>query len=289
MHPEELERAADIITNADALLVAAGAGMGVDSGLPDFRGDAGFWAAYPPYRKLDLTLSEIADPELFERDPELVWGFYGHRRNLYRTTAPHRGFAILRRFGQRVPSGVFVYTSNIDGAFQKAGFDDERIVECHGSIDFNQCVRACGIGIFPAGPETIEIDETSMRARTPLPTCPNCGAMARPNMVMIGDWNWEGERTARQSQRMAAWLASLVGARVVAIECGAGTAIPAVRLFCERNVGPQSLRPSGTLIRINPLDPQVPPGQLGFAGGALAVLEALDEVVYARAHELDDR
>lgn len=101
------------------------------------------------------------------------------------------------------------------------------------------------MGIFPAGPETIEIDETSMRAVDPLPTCPNCGSLARPNMVMFGDWSWEGERTARQSQRMAAWLASLEGARVVAIECGAGTAIPAVRLFCERNVGTHSLRPNG--------------------------------------------
>jgi NAD-dependent SIR2 family protein deacetylase len=274
---DDLARAAEILAGAEALLIAAGAGMGVDSGLPDFRGDAGFWKAYPPYHKLGLALVDIANPELFERDPQLVWGFYGHRRNLYRATAPHRGFELLRRFGQRMPGGAFVYTSNIDGHFQKAGFDDEHIVECHGTIDFNQCMRACGVGIFPAGPETIQIDEASMRAVGPLPTCPNCGALARPNMVMIGDWGWEGERTARQSQRMAAWLSSLEGARVVAIECGAGTAIPAVRLFCERNVGAQSLRPSGTLIRINPLEPQVPTGHLGFAGGALEVLELIDE------------
>jgi NAD-dependent SIR2 family protein deacetylase len=278
---EDLQRAAEIIASADALLVAAGAGMGVDSGLPDFRGDAGFWKAYPPYRELGISLIDIANPELFERDPQFAWGFYGHRRNLYRATAPHRGFTLLRDFGQRVSGGVFVYTSNIDGHFQKAGFDPERIVECHGTIDFNQCMRACGVGIFPAGPETIEIDETSMRAVGPLPTCPNCGALARPNMVMFGDWNWESERTAGQSQRMSAWLASLEGARVVVIECGAGTAIPAVRLFCERNVGAQSLRPEGTLIRINPAEPQVPAGHLGFAGGALQVLEAIDEYMHA--------
>jgi NAD-dependent SIR2 family protein deacetylase len=280
--PEALERAAELIADADALLVAAGAGMGVDSGLPDFRGDAGFWAAYPPYRKLGLTLIDIANHELFERDPHLVWGFYGHRRNLYRATAPHRGFALLRGFAERVPGGVFVYTSNVDGHFQKAGFDDERIVECHGALDFNQCMRACGVGVFPAGPETVEIDETCMRALDPLPTCPHCGALARPNIVLFGDWKWAGERTDAQSQRLSEWLAALEGARVVAIECGAGTAIPAVRLFCERKVGAQSLRPRGTLIRINPLEPQVPPGHLGFAGGALAVLEAIDARVHTR-------
>jgi hypothetical protein len=94
-----------------------------------------------------------------------------------------RGLARGRRcwHGRR-----FRATSNIDGHFQKAGFDDEHIVECHGTIDFN--------------------------------------------------------------------LSSLEGARVVAIECG--------------------LRPSGTLIRINPLEPQIPPGHLGFAGGALELIDA---------------
>jgi NAD-dependent SIR2 family protein deacetylase len=53
-------------------------------------------------------------------DPELAWGFYGHRLELYRRTTPHRGFGILRRLAER--SGrFFVFTSNVDGHFQRAG------------------------------------------------------------------------------------------------------------------------------------------------------------------------
>lgn len=47
--------------------------MGVDSGLPDFRGPEGFWRAYPPYRELGLRFAEIADPVHFAVDPELAW------------------------------------------------------------------------------------------------------------------------------------------------------------------------------------------------------------------------
>ena len=84
--------AARAIAAVDALLITAGAGMGVDSGLPDFRGDEGFWNAYPPYRQLGLSFINVANPRWFDDDPHLAWGFYGHRVNLYRATHPHPGF-----------------------------------------------------------------------------------------------------------------------------------------------------------------------------------------------------
>jgi NAD-dependent SIR2 family protein deacetylase len=90
-----LRRAAGAVAAADALLFGAGAGMGVDSGLPDFRGDKGFWRAYPPYEKLGLSFAALASPRWFRSDPELAWGFYGHRLNIYRATLPHDGFGIL--------------------------------------------------------------------------------------------------------------------------------------------------------------------------------------------------
>jgi NAD-dependent SIR2 family protein deacetylase len=70
---------ADALESADALVIAAGAGMGVDSGLPDFRGGAGFWQAYPPFAKLGLRFEQLAYPRWFRDDPALAWGFYGHR------------------------------------------------------------------------------------------------------------------------------------------------------------------------------------------------------------------
>src|SRR5205807_8052746 len=90
-----IRAAADAVRGADALLITAGAGMGVDSGLPDFRGPEGFWKAYPPYRELGLRFQQLANPQHFAVDPHLAWGFYGHRLNLYRSAKPHDGYRIL--------------------------------------------------------------------------------------------------------------------------------------------------------------------------------------------------
>src|SRR3954451_8848080 len=127
-----LQRSAQVIERADSLLIGAGAGMGVDSGLPDFRGNQGFWNAYPPYAKLGLDFAAMANPEWFATDPPFAWGFYGHRMNLYRQARPHEGFAVLRRWAGRMHGSAFVVTSNVDGHFQRAGFDPERILEVHG-------------------------------------------------------------------------------------------------------------------------------------------------------------
>src|SRR5256885_11999890 len=122
--------------------------MGVDSGLPDFRGDEGFWRAYPPYQRLGLRFVELADPVHFAEDPELAWGFYGHRLALYRDTKPHNGFAILKRWAETVPARVF--TSNVDGQFQRAGFAGEHVAEVHGSIHHLQWQKPCGDRILAA-------------------------------------------------------------------------------------------------------------------------------------------
>src|SRR5438105_14278934 len=127
MDQATVRRAAEAVAAAEALVIAAGAGMGVDSGLPDFRGDHGFWRAYPPYEKLGLRFTDMANPGWFERDPALAWGFYGHRLNLYRARQPHAGFGILRAWAGRMRLGAFAFTSNVDGHFQRAGFDPEHV------------------------------------------------------------------------------------------------------------------------------------------------------------------
>jgi NAD-dependent SIR2 family protein deacetylase len=274
---DAIRAAADVIVGAEALLVCAGAGMGVDSGLPDFRGSEGFWNTYPPYRKLGLDFYALANPEWFATDPELAWGFYGHRLNLYRRTAPHRGFALLRQWAAAKPGGYFVFTSNVDGHFQKAGFAEERVHECHGSIHHRQCACGCSGPVWPVGETTVVVDEATMRARPPLPDCPFCGRLARPNVLMFGDWNWQPQRSQEQALRLRDWLAAIEGKRLAVVECGAGTAVPSVRRFCE-----QMLARAGTrLVRINAREPDVPPGQVGLAGGALAMLAAIAALIPA--------
>jgi NAD-dependent SIR2 family protein deacetylase len=74
----EIKKIAQMVLEADAILIGAGAGMGVDSGLPDFRGNQGFWRAYPPLANLGLEFEDMANPRWFMEDPTLAWGFYGH-------------------------------------------------------------------------------------------------------------------------------------------------------------------------------------------------------------------
>ncbi|MEZ4293841.1 MAG: Sir2 family NAD-dependent protein deacetylase [Polyangiaceae bacterium] len=268
------QRAASAVAGAGALLITAGAGMGVDSGMPDFRGPEGFWRAYPPYRALGLRFEQMANPRWFDKDPRLAWGFYGHRLTLYRKIAPHAGFAVLRRFASRLPHGAFVYTSNVDCHFQRAGFPPDRLVECHGTFEYFQCVSSCGVAPFPSEDFRIDVDPETFRARGPLPACPRCRGLARPNILMFGDFAWESSRADDQESRMHGWLAKVRAdnAPLVVIEAGAGTAIPTVRRMGER----LTQTAGATLIRINVREPEVPTGHIGIAQGALAALTAIE-------------
>jgi len=270
-----LERAATRIAEAEALLVTAGAGMGVDSGLPDFRGDQGFWKAYPPFAKLGLRFVEMSRPSWFRDDPAVAWGFFGHRLHLYRSTPPHDGFAILRRWADRMQHGGFVYTSNVDGAFQKAGFADDRICEVHGSIHFLQCVRPCSVAIWPTGDTRIEVDPETIRASGELPKCVHCGGLARPNILMFYDGAWVLDRSDAQEERLRSWLGTAARARLVVLEFGAGLAVPTVRMLSEQ----VARFPNATLVRVNPREADVPAGQLGVPMGALEFLRGVEAIL----------
>ncbi len=272
-------RAAEAISAAGALLVTAGAGMGVDSGMPDFRGPEGFWRAYPAYRALGLRFEEMANPRWFAEDPRLAWGFYGHRMTLYRRTAPHGGFAVLRRWAESKAHGPFVFTSNVDCHFQRSGFPPDRLVECHGTLEYFQCTERCGAGLFSSAGVTVDVDPDTFRAVGDLPSCPKCGSLARPNILMFGDWGWDSSLTEQQEIRRMDWLAAVrtSGARLVVIELGAGTGVPTVRMTGER----MASSPGTTLIRINVREPEVPAGHVGIAQGALAALTAIDGLLSA--------
>lgn len=227
-----LRQASSFITQADGLLICAGAGMGVDSGLPDFRGPEGFWRAYPALKNTGLRFEEMAMPDHFHRQAELAWGFYGHRLGLYRQTQPHAGFHILKRIAASLHHGAFVFTSNVDGQFQQAGFHEQQILECHGSVHYLQCLATCGEPIWPADSFIPEVDAQRCLLLNSPPLCPQCGALARPNVLMFNDWDWLEERSEQQHRNLQQWLGHCE--RPVIIELGAGTAVPTVRYFSER-------------------------------------------------------
>ena len=189
------------------------------------------------------------------------------RLALYRRTVPHEGFALLRRWAASTTHGAFVFTSNVDGQFQRAGIAEERIAEVHGSLHHLQCLEACCDALWRADGFEPVVDESECRIRSPLPRCPRCGALARPNVMMFGDADWIGARSEDQQAKLRNWLG--VRNRAVAIELGAGSTIPTVRWFTEHCGLPY--------IRINPTEPEVPSRRgIGIRAGALAALRAID-------------
>ena len=269
----DLRSAAQIIADADAVIVAAGAGMGVDSGLPDFRGTEGFWRAYPALSKTGLRFEEVASPATFQSDPRLAWGFYGHRLMLYRRTLPHAGFDILKKWMARAHRPGIVFTSNVDGHFQAAGFDPRVVHECHGSIHRLQCTE-CATPPWSAHSLFPEIDEEQCRWVGPLPQCPSCGAMARPNLLMFWDGDWVSTPYDEQEEHVQQLLSEMK--RPVCIELGAGTAIASVRSFTQGVVATHG----GKLVRINVRE-QATDARLGIgiAMGALRALKGIDELL----------
>lgn len=268
---DKIEEAAREIRHADAILVSAGAGIGADSGLPDFRGDEGFWRAYPLLRDEGLSFADLANPRWFQVDPRRAWGFYGHRFNLYNKTTPHRGFNIL--FGWCADKSVdsFVFTSNVDGHFQKSGFPPSHVYECHGSINHLQCSACCHGEIWPAHDLSLDINEGMLTAEGPLPRCPRCSEVARPNILMFGDAYWLSGRALEQSRSYSAWRRLTENRRTVTIEIGAGTVIPTVRHESETT--------PGRTVRINPRNSDGCENTISIPLGALDAIRRIDAVL----------
>lgn len=249
-----LERAAKVIQDASAIIFTSGAGMSVDSGMPDFRSKHGFWKEYPVYEEQKLDFCDIAQPTWFDKDPHLAWGFYGHRLNMYRKGKPHIGYNFLRKLS--LSKDYFVVTSNVDGFFQKAGFDTERIWEIHGSIhhfqhhnglEYYKDGKWHTTPIIPGDKYRIEVDPKTCRALGELPR-DECGTLLRPNVLMFVDFGWHPEREAWQQENFHVWKAEVDLSKLVVIEVGAGMTIPTIRC-----IGTHLLEVyGGNLIRINP-------------------------------------
>ena len=267
--------AAEFIYSASSILIGAGAGMGVDSGLPDFRGNEGFWNSYPHLRNLAVSFEDMANSRWFRDEPYLAWGFYGHRYNLYRRTRPHIGFKILLKWISLFNLDHFVYTSNVDEHFQKAGFPREKVYECHGSLKRFQCNENCGHHPWIPHPQfEVQINKASHKQEDPLPDCPKCSGIARPNLLMFSDWSWDSEIASKQQRKLSEWLLTKEKGLVV-IETGAGTSIPTVRIACES----AAFDSGGYLVRINPREAKTAQPGISISHGAKKALEKIDALI----------
>ncbi len=133
-----LSNAINLINSADAIAIFASAGMSVDSGLNPFRGKDGVWTKSltlngKSYDHLNLMLHQA-----FIETPIEVWSFILNLKDKYQQSIPYEGY--YKFLNLLKDKEHFIVTSNIDDHFLKTGFDENRIFECHGSINYMQCL-----------------------------------------------------------------------------------------------------------------------------------------------------
>lgn len=230
--------AAQAIKEAHVLLFHLGAGMSADSGLSVFVD----LANVPAYKERNLSYIDLSQPVWLEKgDPETFYGFWGSCLANYRKAVPHQGYEILKKWAQQ-KEDFFLYTSNIDGYGLRSGMvPPDRLYEIHGNLETWQCSKPgqCGgrvrswaipnsyrfdidIETMLASPKcdsyTFEPSENDTNLGEEIsfcisafsgrwPHCPQCGALARPCVLMFNDDDvnmWQ--RSAKQQQQWQHWL-----------------------------------------------------------------------------------
>jgi NAD-dependent deacetylase len=236
---EALARVRAAITPRTRITVLSGAGISASSGIPTFRGgDDALWSRYRP--------EELATPQAFARDPELVWRWYDWRRGLIAAAAPNEAHLALAALQDQAQ--VTLVTQNVDGLHQRAGSRD--VIEFHGSIWTLRCTGCAR-------------EDHDDRVPLPIPPrCEGCGALLRPGVV------WFGEGIDPETMGRAAAAAG--NCEMMVVVGTAGAVYPAAGLVT-------SARRSGARI----LEFNLEPGgvthlaDLFFAGDAAATLPGL--------------
>lgn len=152
------------LRQAQRVVVLTGAGISAESGIPTFRGADGIWQHY--------RATDLATPEAFARNPELVWAFYNWRRELISRVEENRAHRALVALEQTVPDFTLV-TQNVDGLHHRAG--SKNVIEVHGNLWRVQCT-AC---------DQIYMDMSVKMGNRPL--CKDCGGLLRPDVVWFGE------------------------------------------------------------------------------------------------------
>jgi NAD-dependent deacetylase len=152
------------IARASRITVLTGAGVSAASGVPTFRGAGGLWRQY--------RAEDLATPDAFRRNPRLVWEWYESRRAIVAGCQPNDAHRVLADWSRH--RRCVVVTQNVDDLHVRAG--TEGLIRLHGSLWELRCTGRDG---FSWRDERVPLDL--------MPTCPQCGALARPGVVWFGE------------------------------------------------------------------------------------------------------
>jgi NAD-dependent deacetylase len=173
------------LTPQDRLFVLTGAGISAESGLATFRGSGGLWNGH--------RVEEVATPEAWQANPELVWRFYSQRRRdalAAQPNAAHKALAeIERRLTKINPDNFYLCTQNVDDLHERAG--SHRIHHMHGSLFQSRCTRT----------NEHFADRAIYEDPNLIPICKTCHATIRPHIVWFGEIPLDMDAIYRQLDR----------------------------------------------------------------------------------------
>lgn len=151
----------------DRVFVLTGAGVSAESGLATFRGAGGLWNGH--------RVEEVATPEAWHANPELVWRFYSMRRRDAMAAEPNAGHRALVSLEKRLSDRFYLCTQNVDDLHERAG--SRRVHHMHGTLFQSRCVR-CRVPFS---------DRNIFESEQDLPICEKCGSLVRPHIVWFGE------------------------------------------------------------------------------------------------------
>ncbi len=156
----------------DQIVILTGAGISAESGLATFRDSGGLWENHDPM--------EIATPEAFARDPELVYRFYNERREQLFSAEPNRAHRALARLQREFEGDVYLVTQNVDDLHERGG--SAQVCHMHGELQSMKCT-ACS--------EAMRV-ETAYDGESACPLCNTAGTL-RPDIVWFGEMPYRME------------------------------------------------------------------------------------------------
>ena len=158
------------LRRSERLFVLTGAGISAESGIPTFRGQDGLWEGH--------RLEDVATPQAFARDPELVWRFYSMRRSVALRSKPNAGHLALAQLEEKLGKRMLLCTQNIDALHEAAG--SKRVLHMHGQLFQSRCSnRKCLTKPFK--------DTRTYGQRSHIPNCIECGALLRPHICWFNE------------------------------------------------------------------------------------------------------
>jgi len=160
---KQITEATEILKSAKKVTVLTGSGVSAESNVPTFRGKEGLWKKY--------RAQDLATPAAFERNPDLVWEWYGYRQKLVLGCDPNPAHKVITEM-EKYFNDFMLITQNVDGLHERAG--SKNILELHGNLFKARCTVGRIITDFTLGDD-------------PLPKCESCGALLRPHIVWFGE------------------------------------------------------------------------------------------------------